>query len=110
WIIRVVSAFIPKRFRTEWRREWEAELLHQESAFANWNRPPWRPRVDLVRQSLGSACDAAWLQRRRLEEDFAQDVRHGFRLIGRAPGLPPPRRPPRPASGRGAAPATRHNG
>ena len=87
WIIRVVSAFIPKRLRAEWRREWEAELLHQESAFANWNSSRWRMRVDLVRQSLGSAWDAAWLQRRRLEEDFAQDVRHGFRLIGRAPGL-----------------------
>jgi putative ABC transport system permease protein len=87
WIIRVVSAFIPRRLRVEWRREWEAELLHRESAFANWNRSRWRMRVDLVRQSLGSAWDAAWLQRRRLEDDFAQDVRHGFRLIGRAPGL-----------------------
>jgi len=79
--------FIPKRLRTEWLREWEAELLHQESAFADWNRPRWRTRMDLLRQSLGSAWDAAWLQRRRLEEDLAQDVRHGFRLIGRAPGL-----------------------
>jgi putative ABC transport system permease protein len=87
WIIRVVSAFIPKRLRPEWRREWEAELLHQESTFAEWNRPRWRARMDLVHQSLGSTWDAAWLQRRRLEEDFAQDVRHGFRLIGRAPGL-----------------------
>jgi putative ABC transport system permease protein len=87
WIIRIVSAFIPKRLRTEWRREWEAELLHQESAAASWNRPRWRTRMDLLRQSLGSAWDAAWLQRRRLEDDFAQDVRHGFRLIGRAPGL-----------------------
>ncbi len=87
WIIRVVSAFIPKRLRAEWRREWEAELLHHESTLANWNRPYWRTRMDLVRQSLGSTWDAAFLQRRRLEEDFAQDVRHGFRLIGRAPGL-----------------------
>jgi putative ABC transport system permease protein len=87
WIIRIVSAFIPKRLRTEWRREWDAELLHQESTLAKWNRPRWRTRMDLVRQSLGSTWDAAWLQRRRLEEDFAQDVRHGFRLIGRAPGL-----------------------
>ena len=43
--------------------------------------------MDLLRHSLGSAWDAVWLQRRRLEEDFAQDVRHGFRLIARAPGL-----------------------
>ena len=46
-----------------------------------------RPRVELVRQSLGSTWDAAWLQRRRLEQDFAQDVRHGFRLVRRLPGL-----------------------
>ena len=87
WIIHVVSAFIPKRLRADWRREWEAELLHHESTLAKWNRPRWRTRMDLVRQSLGSTWDAAWLQRRRLEEDLAQDVRHGFRLIGRAPGL-----------------------
>jgi putative ABC transport system permease protein len=87
WIIRVVSAVVPTRLRTDWRREWEAELAHQESAAGNWNRPRWRARMDLLRHSLGSARDAAWLQRRRLEEDFAQDVRHGFRLIGRSPGL-----------------------
>ena len=87
WIIRVVSAFIPKRLRTDWRREWEAELLHQESALANWNRPRLGARMALLRQSLGSTWDAAWLQRRRLEEDFVQDVRHGIRLIGRSPGL-----------------------
>ena len=87
WIIRVVSAFIPKRLRTDWRREWEAELLHQESALANWNRPRRVARMALLRQSLGSTWDAAWLQRRRLEEDFVQDVRHGIRLIGRSPGL-----------------------
>jgi ABC-type antimicrobial peptide transport system permease subunit len=87
WIIRVVSAFIPKRLRTEWRHEWEAELIHQESNLANWNRPRWRTRLDLVRQSLGSTWDAVWLQRRRLEDDLAQDLSHGFRLIGRAPGL-----------------------
>jgi ABC-type antimicrobial peptide transport system permease subunit len=43
--------------------------------------------MDLVRRILGSIWDAAFLQRRRLQEDFAQDVRHGFRLISRAPGL-----------------------
>ena len=87
WIIHVVSAFIPKRLRTEWRREWDAELAHQEAEVANWRAPGWRTRLLLVRRSLGSAWDAAWLQRRRLEDDLVQDIRHGVRLIARSPGL-----------------------
>jgi putative ABC transport system permease protein len=33
------------------------------------------------------AQDTRRLQRRRLDEDFAQDLRHGFRLVRRLPGL-----------------------
>ena len=99
WIIHVVSAFIPKRLRTEWRREWDAELTHQEAEIANWRAPGWRTRLLLVRRSLGSAWDAVWLQRRRLENDLVQDIaractsdvaldlRHGLRRIVRAPGF-----------------------
>jgi len=46
-----------------------------------------RTPAELVRENLGSAWDAAGLQRRRLKEDFIQDVRHGFRLVRRLPGL-----------------------
>jgi len=46
-----------------------------------------RTSVELVRQCLGSTWAAAWVTRRRLEEDFAQDVRHGLRLVRRLPGL-----------------------
>src|SRR2546429_4842302 len=87
WIIRAVSAFIPRRLRTEWRREWEAEFVHQELDFANWGAPGWRRRLALLRRSLGSAPDAVWLQRRRLEDDLVQDIRHAFRLIARSRGL-----------------------
>jgi putative ABC transport system permease protein len=87
WIIRLVSAFIPKRLRAEWRREWEAEFVYHETETANWGGLGWRARLRLLRWSLGSASDAAWLQRRRLEDDLVQDVRHGLRLIARSPGL-----------------------
>lgn len=87
WIIRLVSAFIPKRLRAEWRREWEAEFVYHEAETANWGGPAWRARLRLLRRSLGSASDAAWLQRRHLEDDLVQDVRHGLRLIARSPGL-----------------------
>jgi len=46
-----------------------------------------RTSAESVRQYLGSIWAAARVQRRRLEEDFAQDVRHGLRLVRRLPGL-----------------------
>ena len=99
WIVLVVSAFIPKRLRNEWRREWDAELSYQEAEISNWQAPGWRTRLLLVRRSLGSAWDAVWLQRRRLEtdrvqhivractSDLALDLRHGLRRMVRAPGF-----------------------
>jgi len=39
------------------------------------------------RQALRYALSAAWLAATRMDEDFAQDVRHGFRLVRRLPGL-----------------------
>lgn len=86
WIIRIVSAFVPKRLRAEWRHEWEAELEYQEAQSTQW-REPHQTRWLLIRQSLGSSWDALSLQRRRLEEDLVQDARHGIRLATRSPGL-----------------------
>ena len=82
----MVSVIVPRRLRTDWRREWEAELEHQEVRSSGW-RTFDRRRWVLVGQSLGSCWDALALQRRRLEEDFVQDVRHGVRLAWRSPGL-----------------------
>ena len=86
WIIRIVSGFVPKRLRADWRREWEAELEYQEEQSAKW-RERHQTRWLLIRQSLGSSWDALSLQRRRLEDDLVQDVRHGVRLATRSPGL-----------------------
>ena len=30
WLIRVIGVIVPRRLRTDWRQEWEAELLHRE--------------------------------------------------------------------------------
>ena len=99
WIIHVVSTFIPKRLRTEWRREWDAELSYQEAELGRWRRRGWRARLLLMRRSLGSAWDALWLQRRRLDKDLVHDIalactsdvaldlRHGLRRIARAPAF-----------------------
>ena len=31
WLIKVISTLVPKRFRSAWKQEWEAELLFRES-------------------------------------------------------------------------------
>lgn len=86
WFIRIVSAIVPKRMRADWRREWEAELEHQEAQSSRW-RKRHQTLWLLMRHSIGSSWDALALQRRRLEDDLAQDVRHGVRLATRSPGL-----------------------
>jgi putative ABC transport system permease protein len=86
WFIRIVSAIVPKRMRGDWRREWEAELDHQEAQSSRW-RKRHETLWLLMRHSIGSSWDALALQRRRLEDDLAQDVRHGVRLATRSPGL-----------------------
>ena len=30
WLIRFIGVIVPQRFRTRWRREWEAELEYRE--------------------------------------------------------------------------------
>ena len=87
WIIRIVSAVIPRRLREDWRQEWETEFAYHESELAKWGASGWRARLALLRRSLGSASDAIWLQRKRLEDDVVHDLRHGIRLVARTPGL-----------------------
>jgi len=82
----MVSAIVPKRTRADWRREWEAELEHQEVQSSTW-RKRHQTLWLLMRHSIGSTRDALALQRRRLENDLVQDLSHGVRLAMRSPGL-----------------------
>ena len=81
WLIRVIGVIVPRRFRHDWRHEWEAELQHHESLLAKWRRLDWHDRWDLLRHSAGSLRDALYLQPKRLEEDMVQDLRYGIRML-----------------------------
>lgn len=81
WLIRVVGLIVPRQFRYDWRREWEAELQHHESLLAKWRRLDWYDRWDLMRHSAGALRDALYLQPKRLEEDMIQDIRYGSRML-----------------------------
>src|SRR5262245_4798188 len=86
-LIAFISVVVPRRFRTRWRREWEAELEHRESLLAKWGRLDWSARIELLRRSLGAFWDALWLQPQRLEEEMFQDLRYGARMLLKNPGF-----------------------
>src|SRR5215471_13977845 len=80
-LIALVGVIVPRRLRADWRREWEAELRHREELLAEWDRPDWRAKLDLLRRSASAFCDALWLQPKRLEDEMFQDLRYGARML-----------------------------
>ena len=77
WFIRAMSGIVPRRWRSEWKQEWDAELEHRESL----------GRSGVFRRSLGSFWDALAMQPRRLEAEMFQDLRYGFRMLAKNPSF-----------------------
>jgi putative ABC transport system permease protein len=87
WLIGVIGVIVPRRLRTDWRQEWEAELRCREALLAEWDKLNWKTRLDLLRRSLGAFWDALWLQPQRLEDEMFQDLRFGLRTMRKSPLL-----------------------
>src|SRR5262245_34488902 len=81
WLIRFIGVIVPRRFRTRWRREWEAELEYREELLARWDRLDWRNKVELSSRSLGAFWDALWLQRQRWEDEMILDFGYGVGMV-----------------------------
>src|SRR5215471_8353935 len=81
WLIRIFGVIVPRRLRSDWRQEWEAELRHRELLLGDWERLTWRTRIDLLCRSVGAFRDAIWLQQLRLEDEIFQDLRYGARML-----------------------------
>ncbi len=54
WLIRLIGLIVPRRLRSDWKQEWEAELQHREALFSEWERLNWRTKLDLLRRSTGA--------------------------------------------------------
>ena len=80
-LIALISVIVPRRFRSRWRKEWEAELEYREALMARWERLDLGARLELLRRSLGAFWDALRLQPRRLEDEMFQDLRYGARML-----------------------------
>jgi putative ABC transport system permease protein len=81
WLIRFIGVIVPRRFRTRFRQEWEAELEYREEMLTRWDRLDWRNKLELLWRSLGAFWDALWLQQLRWEDEMIQDLRFGVRML-----------------------------
>ena len=81
WLIVFIGVIVPRRLRSDWKQEWEAELRYRELLLADWDKLNWKTKSDLLRRGLGAFRDALLLQPRRLEDEMFQDLRYGARLL-----------------------------
>jgi putative ABC transport system permease protein len=87
WLIRIIGVIVPRRLRSDWRQEWEAELRYRETLLADWDRLDWRHKLDLLWRSTSAFWDALWLQQLRWEDDMIQDLRLALRLFIKHPAF-----------------------
>lgn len=79
WIVGVAAFLTPREQRSDWKREWRAEIWHRWQFL--WHAGMWdrHEKLCLVRGTLGAFQDAAWLL--KAHESFG----HGLREWARSP-------------------------
>jgi len=81
WLIVLIGVIVPRRLRSDWRQEWEAELRYREMLLTRWDQLNWRTKLDLLWRSLGAFWDALRLQPQRWEDEMFQDLLFGLRML-----------------------------
>lgn len=78
-ILRAASWIVPRRVRTEWRREWDAELTHAWQICQTKGQTP--AGRGLRRRCCGAFLDAAWYRCNR------EDLRHTGKTWSQTPSF-----------------------
>jgi putative ABC transport system permease protein len=87
-VVRACAVVVPRASRADWCAEWEAEVRWKWDLLDRRNHLNWRTRMDLFRRALGAVPDAAWLRRQfTADADLVHDVRHGVRMLAKAPSF-----------------------
>src|SRR5262249_52885842 len=87
WLITFIGVIVPRRLRSDWRREWEAELRYRETLLAEWERLDLRAQRALLWDSPGAVSGPPWVQPGRNEDEIFQDLGYGFGMLRRRPGF-----------------------
>ena len=78
-VIEAIAMVVPVAARTDWKREWEAELLHRAAQRPHAQDRSWRKNMSLISRALGSLPDAAWIRRQlTIDADAVHDVFTAF--------------------------------
>lgn len=64
-LVRAISLLVPGQFRSEWRREWEAEIVCRWLRLQEWERLNAQSKLDLFKRIQGAFLDVLWFQERR---------------------------------------------
>jgi hypothetical protein len=59
-LIRTISFLLPANSRSEWRREWEAEITCRWLQLEKWGTLDAQSRADLRNRIYGAALDVLW--------------------------------------------------
>ena len=64
-LIRAIALLVPKQLRSDWRREWEAEVISHWMQLEKWERLNAKSKFDLLKRIQGAFGDVVWFQQRR---------------------------------------------
>jgi hypothetical protein len=65
--IRLIGVLVPAQFRSDWRREWEAEVVNRWLHLERWGRLDAHSKSDLWKRIRGALVDTLWFQQRRIQ-------------------------------------------
>jgi hypothetical protein len=66
-VIRLMGLLVPAQFRSEWRREWEAEVINRWLLLERWGSLDAQSKADLWKRIQGALVDILWFQQRRIQ-------------------------------------------
>jgi len=64
-LIWALALLLPKQFRSDWRREWEAEIINRWLLLEKWERLNVKSKFDLLKRVQGAFRDVVCFQQRR---------------------------------------------
>jgi predicted permease len=87
-VVKAASWLVPADARSDWRRQWLADLHFHRDWLLGSGRSPVQSDWELLRRAAGAGRHAAWMRWRHWRTNMAwQDLKHALRSLMRRPGF-----------------------